>query len=71
MVAVHAHGDPVLSLIPVQVVAGPSATLVHVASAPPAQVPTLCGSHDPWSVGVTISLQATFTAAGVHLPLKS
>ena len=39
-VAVQAQGEPVLSLVPVQVDAGPSATVVHVASAPPAQVPT-------------------------------
>ena len=41
LVEVQAHGFPISSLVPVHVAAGPAATLVHVASVPPAQVPLL------------------------------
>ena len=72
LVAVHAQGAPALLAVPVHVAAGPLATLVHCAPAPPAQVPTLCGSQDAWLIGPedvkAIPLQATFVDAGTQVP---
>ena len=49
LVDVQVQGvDPAAaSMVPIQVAFGPSATSVQNAPAPPAQVPTLCGSQDP------------------------